>query len=108
MDIPRFSTVSANLNSEDLAAIVAAVGREFQREHPCPSTGQTSGACPGYSKDHIRALDCGGPGSVSNMQWQTTAEAKAKDKVGAEGLRSIAFPRASRRRRYLLSISRCD
>jgi hypothetical protein len=24
-----------------------AVAREFQREHPCPSTGLTSGACPG-------------------------------------------------------------
>ena len=29
------------------------VAREFQQEHPCPSTGQTSGACPGYIKDHI-------------------------------------------------------
>ena len=29
------------------------VTREFQREHPCPSTGRTSGACPGYRKDHI-------------------------------------------------------
>jgi hypothetical protein len=25
-----------------------AVAREFQREHPCPSTGLTSGPCPGY------------------------------------------------------------
>ena len=36
------------------------VTREFQREHPCPSTGKTSGACPGYRKDHIRPLACGG------------------------------------------------
>jgi len=28
-----------------------AVTREFQREHPCPSTGRTSGPCPGYWKD---------------------------------------------------------
>ena len=27
------------------------VTREFQREHPCPSTGHTGGACPGYRKD---------------------------------------------------------
>jgi hypothetical protein len=45
-----------------------------------PSTGLTTGACPGYVKDHIRALACGGPDSVENLQWQTTAEAKAKDK----------------------------
>jgi hypothetical protein len=57
-----------------------AVTQEFQREHPCPSTGRTSGACPGYRKDHIRALACGGPDAVSNMQWQTISEAKAKDR----------------------------
>jgi hypothetical protein len=56
------------------------VKHEFQRQHPCPSTGRSTGACPGYVKDHIRALACGGPDSVSDMQWQTTAEAKAKDR----------------------------
>ena len=55
------------------------VTREFQREHPCPSTGKTRGACPGYRKDHIKALACGGPDTVSNLQWQTIADAKAKD-----------------------------
>jgi hypothetical protein len=58
----------------------SAVKEEFQRAHPCPSTGRATGRCPGYVKDHIRALDCGGPDSVANMQWQTTAAAKAKDK----------------------------
>ena len=24
----------------------------FQRSHPCPSTGKSSGACPGYVVDH--------------------------------------------------------
>jgi hypothetical protein len=38
-----------------------AVALQFQREHPCPSTGQTIGPCPGYRKDHINALACGGP-----------------------------------------------
>jgi hypothetical protein len=56
------------------------VTREFQREHPCPSTGKTSGACPGYRKDHINPLACGGPDAVSNLQWQTIAAAKAKDR----------------------------
>jgi hypothetical protein len=55
------------------------VTREFQREHPCPSTGRTSGACLGYRKDHVEPLDCGGPDAVSNMQWQTIRDAKAKD-----------------------------
>jgi hypothetical protein len=55
------------------------VTREFQREHPCPSTGRTSGACPGFRKDHIKPLACGGPDTVSNLQWQTIRQAKAKD-----------------------------
>jgi len=63
------------------------VKHEFQRQHPCPSTGRTTGACPGYIKDHIRALACGGPDSVENMQWQTVAAAKAKDKWETKGCR---------------------
>ena len=39
----------------------AAVKHEFQLTHPCPATGLTSGACPGYVKDHIVPLVCGGP-----------------------------------------------
>lgn len=57
------------------------VAREFQRHHPCPATGRTSGACPGYVRDHIIPLACGGPDTVANLQWQTTADAKAKDRV---------------------------
>jgi hypothetical protein len=57
-----------------------AVTREFQREHPCPSTGLTTGACPGYWRDHIVPLACGGPDAVWNMQWQTVADARAKDR----------------------------
>ena len=53
---------------------------QFQRQHPCPSTGRPTGACPGYIKDHIVPLACGGPDSVANLQWQTVAAAKAKDR----------------------------
>lgn len=57
------------------------VTRAFERAHPCPSTGQARGACPGYVKDHVIPLCAGGPDAVSNMQWQTIAEAKAKDRL---------------------------
>ena len=53
----------------------------FMREHPCPSTGKTSGRCPGYVVDHVNALECGGADAAYNMQWQTTADAKAKNKT---------------------------
>ncbi len=52
----------------------------FRKTHPCPSTGKTTGACPGYVIDHIRPLKRGGADSPSNMHWQTKADAKAKDK----------------------------
>lgn len=58
-----------------------AARAEFMRSHPCPSTGKTSGRCPGYIVDHVHALECGGPDAASNMQWQTTADAKEKDKL---------------------------
>jgi hypothetical protein len=51
----------------------------FKYSHPCPSTGRPKGSCPGYVIDHIKPLACGGPDDASNMQWQTKAEAKAKD-----------------------------
>jgi len=57
------------------------VTREFERENPCPSTGRHYGACPGYIKDHGVALCDGGADAVSNMEWQTVAAAKAKDRT---------------------------
>jgi hypothetical protein len=47
------------------ADVIAA----FQRLHPCPSTGETTGACRGWAKDHVVPLAVGGCDSVSNLQW---------------------------------------
>jgi 5-methylcytosine-specific restriction endonuclease McrA len=40
---------------------------------------------PGHVVDHRVPLACGGADAPSNMQWQTTEEAKAKDKVERRG-----------------------
>jgi hypothetical protein len=53
----------------------------FKHEHPCPATGRSSGSCPGYVIDHVNPLECGGADSPANMQWQTIAAGKAKDKT---------------------------
>ena len=53
---------------------------EFIRKSPCPATGLSSGSCPGYIVDHIVPLKRGGPDTPNNMQWQTEAAAKAKDR----------------------------
>jgi hypothetical protein len=58
-----------------------AARAQFQREHPCPATGTTSGSCPGWIVDHVIPLVCGGPDKPSNMAWQTVKDAKEKDKV---------------------------
>lgn len=54
--------------------------QEFREERPCPSTGKTTGACPGYVIDHIQPLKKDGPDRPSNMQWQTVEAAKMKDR----------------------------
>jgi hypothetical protein len=58
-----------------------AARREFQRSSPCPSTGKSSGSCPGYVIDHVTPLKRGGADAPANMQWQTVQAAKAKDRI---------------------------
>ena len=58
-----------------------AARKAFMAAHPCPANGKSASACPGYVVDHIIALKRGGADAPENMQWQTIAEAKAKDKI---------------------------
>lgn len=54
---------------------------EFKNAHPCPSTGKAYGACPGYVIDHVTPLKRGGADAPYNMQWQTQAAARIKDRT---------------------------
>lgn len=45
----------------------------FVKRWPCPSTGQVSGACPGWQVNHTIPLANGGCDIPSNMDWMPTA-----------------------------------
>lgn len=66
---------------------------KFRRANPCPSTGRKTGACPGYKVDHVCPLACCGLDAPQNMQWQTTAAAKAKDRWELQCSRSCTARR---------------
>jgi hypothetical protein len=53
--------------------------RQFQKQSGYP------GGRKGYVVDHIVPLACGGADAPSNMQWQTEAAAKAKDRTERAG-----------------------
>lgn len=59
----------------------ASVRRAFRRSSPCPATGRTSGACPGYVVDHVIPLCARGIDDPANMQWQDRESAKRKDRA---------------------------
>lgn len=73
--------IAAIIGTAQAAPRSAAERLAFKREQPCPATGQRRGSCPGYVIDHVRPLCAGGPDLRSNMQWQTTADGLAKDKL---------------------------
>jgi hypothetical protein len=79
---PRIATghhsrrcVSCSRTAQGWLARSDAAKRQFKRQ-----TGYSRGR-PGYVIDHIIPLACGGPDEPSNMQWQTIAEAKTKDRI---------------------------
>jgi hypothetical protein len=63
----------------------ATAKREFQVAHPYPATGKTSGPGRNFVVDHVIPIACGGADAPSNMQWQTVAAAKEKDRWERRG-----------------------
>jgi hypothetical protein len=53
---------------------------DFRKSVPCPATGQVAKRCPDYVIDHVTPLCACGADAVSNLQWQTVADAKVKDR----------------------------
>jgi hypothetical protein len=86
---------------ESVAAAAPADTRSFKAEvlfrlqNPCPSTGETRGECKGYVIDRVIPVVCGGAEDPSNMQWQTLAQAREKDrweKIGCRHGRKLVLP----------------
>lgn len=78
--IPLLALTLISPHAESRIKRSAIAKAEFKRLHPCPSTNQPKGPCPGYIIDHIQALKHGGLDRPENMQWQTIEESKLKDK----------------------------
>ena len=89
----RISTLPAGAAAQ--AALLSSVKRtangriarsEAARHAFARQTGYPSGR-PGYVIDHIKPLACGGADAPANMQWETIAQGKAKDKIERIGCR---------------------
>lgn len=63
----------------------ASAVREFKKANACPATGLVQKSCRGYVVDHIKPLACNGADKPINMQWQSIADGKSKDKWERKG-----------------------
>ena len=71
---PKKSTIAQRASNGKIKRSAAA-RQEFMKQ-----TGYPKGR-KGYVVDHVVPLECGGADAPSNMQWQTVAEAKIKDRT---------------------------
>lgn len=61
------------------------------RDNPCPATGRTSGACPGWQVDHAVPLCLGGPAvdASKNLRWITVEAHKVKTRDDVKLCRAV-------------------
>jgi hypothetical protein len=78
---PKTSTAAVARDERGRIQRSASARHAFARQ-----TGYPNGR-PGHVIDHIVPLACGGADAPSNMQWQTIAAAKAKDRTERIGCR---------------------
>jgi len=63
----------------------ATVKKHFKQQTICPTTGTYTQKCNGYVVDHIIPLKCRGKDAIENLQYQTIAEGKKKDRYEIRG-----------------------
>src|SRR5574340_297123 len=69
LDDPRCCVAEIKRDADGKIARRADVLRAFRDLYPCPSTGKTRGACPGWNIDHTIPLACHGLDAVANLSW---------------------------------------
>ena len=52
----------------------------FLKKYACPMTGKHTEICKGWVVGYIKPLCAGGVDRIANMQWQTVATAKRKER----------------------------
>lgn len=53
LDETRYCQVEPKRTADGSISRRADVLAAFKKAHPCPATGKTSGACPGWGMDHV-------------------------------------------------------
>lgn len=86
--IAAISAATAPISAEAKILRDRTQVRAFRAEHPCPSTGRTRGACPGWHVDHVTPLCAGGPDRPGNMQWITREDHRFKTLVDVKECRN--------------------
>lgn len=84
---PWWSKYGSSANRSNREHRSAKAKRDFEA-----MTGH-AGGWPGHVVDHIIPLACGGADAPSNMQWQTIAEGKVKDKWERNGCKTHSHHR---------------
>ena len=64
---------------------------EFQRLNPCPSTGETRGACYGFEVDHLQPICAGGRDEMDNLQWLSIEAHREKTRRDVAACRGRAY-----------------
>jgi hypothetical protein len=64
---------ATQIRNDAVALARDAVIDAFQREHPCPPIGQTTGPRRDYRKDHVVPLECGGPDTFQTSNGRRSA-----------------------------------
>lgn len=84
MRVAAFLGVLALVCPEPALARERAPIAAFRRANPCPSTGKTTGKCPGWVVDHKYPLCANGADAPENLQWEPIEHSYTKDRLERE------------------------